>query len=710
MSVLRKRKVDAAASVARKTNDSSNSDEKYDKMHEKLEESFSSNAMTLREWSSVCLYVASLLALSWYSNLHFLLNAGFVILAFFGVAPHRADSLVRFARVKVALGIDSSSLAALRIGLGCGVLLDLAFRSMVMTDFYTDEGVLPRDEYLSMCRQYSICDYEYPSTQSQQSVYLIGGSSASALLLWIIHTVAAIFFIVGYRTKLCSVLVWFMTYSLHMRNHFMNDKGAMTLRVYLLWGMMLPLGESGSVDSIMRSRKKRRRILSSGSVAFCVQVGVIYWYSIVYKWRVPDSSWKDGTALGHSFGMINYKKPFSSIMMAYIPYCSEVGTYLAVFMESLAPFLFFVPFLNHRTNDVVRAFSATLFICFHLTMGITLDLGIFFILSCIPFLAFFPGHAYETASRRLGLCKVLNVAVDGVKFVKVVCGFHDMSNTPVLAPAASRARRALGILAHTWTLFCAFYMLAWNRFHFDQAEYTNMPVKEIGAFVGLRQHWKLFTDMRPGTGHYEDCRPVLGGRINGTDDRTFSFMDYRLRRSRAENLESLIRPMNDTVWLRSEYPFRDYSHYHWKTYLLAVRGIDPLTRMLGNFVCDEWNRFPLRTEVTIDGESCRIEYTASMLEEVNIRKASHPGSRGKAKFLPKVVQDFCDEKKVTHADCWLLYDIVRKNALRMRMTEWFLYDVCDGKLKKPMQGTCGSEPEEPPRKRFGEYVAVDGIR
>ena len=99
-----------------------------------------------------------------------------------------------------------------------------------------------------------------------------------------------------------------------------------------------------------------------------------------------------------------------------------------------------------------------------------------------------------------------------------------------------------------------------------------------------------------------------------------------------------------------------------------------------------------------------------MLDEVKIRKASHPASRSKEKTLVDTVNDFCVEHSISLSDCWKLLDVTRKEALRMRMTRWFLFDVCDGGLKKPMSGECVSEPEEPPRYRFGDLIKVDGIR
>ena len=512
-------------------------------------------------WWTVALplYLALIAAAMWFTDMHVLLHAGIFMLVVFGIMPDRVNRLFPFLGVRSAFGFDPESLAAFRVALGFGVLIDLAFRWGVVHDFYTDDGVMPRDDYLSMCRQYSVCDYEYPSTRSQQSLHMIGGSFATATLLWALHSILALGLIVGYKTRACSILVWFMTESLHMRNHFLNDKGAMTLRVYLFWGMLLPLGCTGSVDAALRAAakdvKSTQRVLSAATVALCIQVGAVYWFSIVYKWRVPNSSWKDGTALEHSFNMINYKKPLSALMMAYLPYCSQLGTYTGVFVESYAPFLLFIPFLSRRVSDVTRCLGAGLFLLFHALIGMTLDIGIFAVMSCIPFIAFFPGSVYSGAVRMVSADDYFSTVVDAARWVEDVLCIGTRYSERV-SESAERAQRVIRMVVHAFTIFCIGYVLTWNRVHFDHKEYKNMGFKEIGAFLGLRQHWKLFTDMRPVTGNYDDCRPVFGGQLNGTDDRTFSFMDYRSRHGqRNVTLDMLIRPMDATIRLKSSWPF-----------------------------------------------------------------------------------------------------------------------------------------------------------
>jgi hypothetical protein len=75
-------------------------------------------------------------------------------------------------------------------------------------------------------------------------------------LLFGVAALAALGLLVGYRTRLMTIVVWVLLLSLHMRNPLVNGAESPMLRMLLFWGMLLPLGAYWSVDRAKRPRSR----------------------------------------------------------------------------------------------------------------------------------------------------------------------------------------------------------------------------------------------------------------------------------------------------------------------------------------------------------------------------------------------------------------------------------------------------------------------
>ena len=94
-------------------------------------------------------------------------------------------------------GIDLRSLALFRICVGIILLIDICVRFSDLTVHYVDSGVLPRDvatkETLSIW---------------VSSFHLITGSAIGQSILLIINMFLAFLFLIGYKTRIVTVLCW----------------------------------------------------------------------------------------------------------------------------------------------------------------------------------------------------------------------------------------------------------------------------------------------------------------------------------------------------------------------------------------------------------------------------------------------------------------------------------------------------------------------
>jgi hypothetical protein len=103
-------------------------------------------------------------------------------------------------------GIDLRTLALFRICLGAVILADLVNRAGYLTAFYTDDGVLPRTAAIA---------YNH---SARISFHLMSGSPLVIGFLFLIAGILAVMLMLGYRTRLATVLSWLFLVSLNNRN------------------------------------------------------------------------------------------------------------------------------------------------------------------------------------------------------------------------------------------------------------------------------------------------------------------------------------------------------------------------------------------------------------------------------------------------------------------------------------------------------------
>src|SRR3954464_11636806 len=109
---------------------------------------------------------------------------------------------------------DLRSLALFRVAIGACVLFDLIWRIPEIEAFYTDQGILPRDAFVSK--------FSIPWTIS---LHLMSGAWIGQLLLFLITIVAVCGMIAGYKTRACVFVTWLLVASMHARNEIILHGG-----------------------------------------------------------------------------------------------------------------------------------------------------------------------------------------------------------------------------------------------------------------------------------------------------------------------------------------------------------------------------------------------------------------------------------------------------------------------------------------------------
>lgn len=180
----------------------------------------------------------------------------------------RVRSRVR-QRLKRLASIDERSLAVFRVGIAIAVLVDLILRAGDLGSLYSDAGALPRS---LAAADSSLSSHVFP-------LYFFNGSALWAGALLVLTGITATTLLVGYRSFSSTAATWYLISCLHARSSTLTLAGDDLLRMLLLWGLVLPLGASGSIDDRLARPSARSRTVSIASLVVLVHLSALLFFT-----------------------------------------------------------------------------------------------------------------------------------------------------------------------------------------------------------------------------------------------------------------------------------------------------------------------------------------------------------------------------------------------------------------------------------------------
>lgn len=341
------------------------------------------------------------------------------------------------SKLKELCAIDIRSLALFRMGLAIVILGDLLVRLSDLKAHYTDWGVLPRDSLIS-----SFLD------DWNVSLHFINGTWQIQLLLFGLSALFAVALLIGYKTRLATILSWFFLISLHTRNPVILQGGDIVLRVLLFWGMFLPLGACWSIDQ-KNKKVPEYQIASVATLALLLQVCFIYWFAALLK---THETWRqDGSAIWYALSIEQYATTFGRALLQF-PDLLKVLTFATFYLEAFGPFFAFFPIWT----GPLRFATAIAFIFFHLIgMNLTMELAHFTYICAVAWLVFVPGWFWEKVFKR----------VSPINWVP-------------------------GRLTNSLAVFFIGYIFLWNLSTLDMSQQFKWDA--IGSLFRLDQQWDMF--------------------------------------------------------------------------------------------------------------------------------------------------------------------------------------------------------------------------
>jgi len=426
--------------------------------------------------------------------------------------------LLNWVRRRIA--VDTRALAALRIALGTLLIVDLTLRARSLTAFYTDAGVLPRSVLAAARPGYHLL-----------SLHTLSGSVWIQALLFVLAGGAALSVVVGYRTRLATLVSLVLLVSLQARNPLVLNGGDTLLRRLLFWGLLLPLGERYAVDAVGEDGT-RETVSGLATAGLLCQVVAVYVVNAVIKLR--SDTWLSGRALRLVFDLDQFTVLAGDLVAA-------AGPLLPVFGWAWLALLVASPLLIGLTGRARTALAAC-FVAGHAGMVATIGIGIFPLVSIAALLPFFPERVWDRVWPS-------EPAFLGRLAARLPAG-------PCWSPGETVARLRTSFL----TLLLVALLVS------NAATTGALPVGESAV---PQQSWDMFAPTPPLT----DGWFVAPGRT--TDGRQVDALaGASLGWDRPPDLETA------------------YPSARWRKYLMGLRsgGTDPYRDALARHLCQRWDR------------------------------------------------------------------------------------------------------------------------
>ncbi len=294
---------------------------------------------------------------------------------------------------KTVFSIDLRSLALMRIMLATLLLVDLVLRSRQMSFFYTDAGVLPRSKWIEVNNKWYL------------SLHAASGELWWQILLFVVAGIIAIGLLVGYRTRLMTILSWLLLASLLNRNEMVLQGGDILMVVMCFWGIFLPLGAKWSIDAALQPENRRnpnqRRFQSEqaqlyfsvATIAVIFQVLFLYFFTALLKtgapWRFPFEAAHYTLQIQHfATPIANWFKQFSPLL--------PIGAAYVIFVEYVGPILVLLPFKWPLTRIIGLLMLASL----HVAFMLLLHIGLFPLIDFMSLTVLIPSAVWIFLARR----------------------------------------------------------------------------------------------------------------------------------------------------------------------------------------------------------------------------------------------------------------------------------------------------------------------
>lgn len=371
--------------------------------------------------------------------------------------------------------LDLRALALLRIGLGALLLIDLYTRATDLEAHYANSGVLPLPAL-----------FEFTWNQYFFSFHTGSGLWQVQALYFVLAAIFAVCLILGYKTRIVTVLSWVFLLSLQNRNPMILQGGDDLVRMLLFWGIFLPWGRYYALDSRKKNLPENGpAYFSAATAAVVLQIFLVYFCTALLK-HAPE--WHtEGTAIYYALSLDQILLPGGKLIYPYYDLLKFL-TFSVYYTEMLLPFLLLIPVYNSFFRMVVIVVLTGL----HLGISVTLFVGLFYLINLVSLFALIPEKPMNWLEKKLipraslACNRAISYCRRWVSPVSLRADF-DINYYP-------KHHEIFRDIREIVVSFFLFYTIWWNLDNTPQ-RFIHFPdnVRWLGYWLRVDQNWGMFS-------------------------------------------------------------------------------------------------------------------------------------------------------------------------------------------------------------------------
>ncbi len=282
----------------------------------------------------------------------------------------------KFNRIINSFIIDLRSLSIFRIAIALCVVADLISRFKYIDFFQTADGFLPAKSGLGL---------------SKYLPHFWNDSFVFQLSLFVIALIFAMMLVLGWRTRLATIITYCMLVSLDSLLSISTDGSDSFLRGVLFWSIFLPLGSFWSFDSRYRVNRQHHTQFFSFAGSALLMLFVFYYLSAGLS--KLNSAWLVDNALEIILRQEIWLRQAGKILGQHSTLLS-ILTPVVVIFEIFAPLVLLFP----QRYFKMRIITVCSFIIFQFVLGICLQLNMMPWIATAVLLLFLPSRLWDKIS------------------------------------------------------------------------------------------------------------------------------------------------------------------------------------------------------------------------------------------------------------------------------------------------------------------------
>jgi hypothetical protein len=266
--------------------------------------------------------------------------------------------------------VPASSAALVRIAVG---LICLGFALSLVPDFgtfYLDHGLLPRADAPPGRLPWG------PLTRAPD--WMIVST-------WVVLMASSLLVVVGWRTRLSSVLMFLALVAIQRRDPYVLNGGDNLVRLLCLYLTLIPSGVWLSLDQRRRGQHFHTVPLIAPWGMRLIQVQLCVTYLVAVATKLASDSWRDGSALAYAWRYEAVGRLTPPAWIIDSRPIVELLTTMSMSIELAIPLLIW--------SRATRTWAIAAGVALHLSIHATLQVGFFSLAIFACYLAFVPPEA-----------------------------------------------------------------------------------------------------------------------------------------------------------------------------------------------------------------------------------------------------------------------------------------------------------------------------